>query len=81
VVSGDRAQEVFHDVAAITDYTGNLELTFIDYNIDEKPKYSVEECKARDATYAAPLKVVCGSATRKQRRSRNKRSSWEISQL
>jgi DNA-directed RNA polymerase subunit beta len=48
---------VFRDVAAITDYTGNLELTFIDYNIDEKPKYSVEECKARDATYAAPLKV------------------------
>ena len=50
-------REVFKDVAAITDYTGNLELTFIDYNIDEKPKYSVEECKARDATYAAPLKV------------------------
>jgi DNA-directed RNA polymerase subunit beta len=50
-------REVFHDVAAITDYTGNLELTFIDYNIDEKPKYSVEECKARDATFAAPLKV------------------------
>jgi DNA-directed RNA polymerase subunit beta len=50
-------REVFHDVAAITDYTGNLELTFIDYNIDEKPKYTVEECKARDATYAAPLKV------------------------
>ena len=50
-------REVFHDVAAITDYTGNLELTFIDYNINEKPKYSVEECKARDATYAAPLKV------------------------
>ena len=50
-------REVFHDVAAITDYTGNLELTFIDYNIDEKPKYTVEECKARDATFAAPLKV------------------------
>ncbi len=50
-------REVFRDVAAITDYTGNLELTFIDYNINEKPKYTVEECKARDATYAAPLKV------------------------
>jgi len=50
-------REVFNDVSAITDYTGNLELTFIDYSIDEKPKYSVEECKARDATYAAPLKV------------------------
>ncbi|MBR7081960.1 MAG: DNA-directed RNA polymerase subunit beta [Oscillospiraceae bacterium] len=53
-------REVFRDVAAITDYTGNLELTFLDYKMDEKPKYSVEECKARDATYAAPLKVsVC----------------------
>ena len=50
-------REVFRDVAAITDYTGNLELSFIDYNIKEQPKYSVEECKARDATYAAPLKV------------------------
>ena len=42
---------------AITDYQGNLELTFIDYKMDEAPKYDVEECKARDATYAAPLKV------------------------
>ena len=50
-------REVFQDVGAITDYQGNLELTFIDYKMDEKPKYSVEECKARDATYAAPLKV------------------------
>ena len=50
-------QEVFRDVAAITDYQGNLELSFIDFTMDEKPKYSVEECKARDATYAAPLKV------------------------
>ena len=50
-------REVFRDVAAITDYTGNLELTFIDYSMDEDPKYTVEECKARDATYAAPLKV------------------------
>jgi len=49
--------EVFRDVAAITDYTGNLELTFIDYSMNEKPKYTIEECKARDATYAAPLKV------------------------
>jgi DNA-directed RNA polymerase subunit beta len=50
-------KEVFQDVAAITDYSGNLELTFIDYSMDEKPKYSIEECQARDATYAAPLKV------------------------
>ena len=53
-------REVFKDVAAITDYSGNLELSFIDYKMDDPPKYSVEECKARDATYAAPLKVsVC----------------------
>ena len=50
-------REVFGDVGAITDYQGNLELTFIDYKMDEAPKYDVEECKARDATYAAPLKV------------------------
>ncbi len=50
-------REVFADVGAISDYQGNLELTFIDYKMDEKPKYDVEECKARDATYAAPLKV------------------------
>ena len=50
-------REVFKDVASITDYAGNLELSFIDYSMDEKPKYDVEECKARDATYAAPIKV------------------------
>ncbi len=50
-------REVFRDTAAITDYAGNLELSFIDYSMDEKPKYSIEECKARDATYAAPIKV------------------------
>ncbi len=50
-------QEVFADVAAVSDYAGNLELFFIDYTMDERPKYSVEECKARDATYAAPIKV------------------------
>ncbi len=50
-------REVFKDVASITDYAGNLELSFIDYKMDEAPKYDVEECKARDATYAAPIKV------------------------
>ena len=49
--------EVFRDVDSVTDYSGNLELSFIDYSMNEKPKYSEEECKARDATYAAPLKV------------------------
>ena len=50
-------REVFKDVASISDYAGNLELSFIDYSMDEPPKYNVEECKARDATYAAPIKV------------------------
>ena len=50
-------REVFADVGSIGDYGGTLELSFIDYSMDEPPKYSVEECKARDATYAAPLKV------------------------
>ena len=50
--------EVFKDMPAITDHSGNLELTFIDYRIDEQPKYSVTECKSRDTTYAAPLRVT-----------------------
>ncbi|HHX18363.1 MAG TPA: DNA-directed RNA polymerase subunit beta [Clostridium sp.] len=50
-------KEVFRDVSPITDYTGNLILEFVDYSLDESPKYSVEECKERDATYSAPLKV------------------------
>ena len=50
-------REVFRDVDCITDYAENLELSFIDFSMDEAPKYDVEECKARDATYAAPIKV------------------------
>ncbi|MGE4283743.1 MAG: DNA-directed RNA polymerase subunit beta, partial [Clostridia bacterium] len=50
-------REVFRDISPITDYTGNLILEFVDYALDENPKYSVEECKERDATYAAPLKA------------------------
>ncbi len=49
--------DVFTDVSPITDYTGNLVLEFIDHRIDEEPKYSVQECKERDTTYQAPLKV------------------------
>ena len=50
-------QEVFNDVDAITDYAGNLELTFIGFSMDDPPKYTIEECKAQDSTYAAPMKV------------------------
>ena len=50
-------KEVFSDISAITDYTGNLVLDFVDYRLDETPKYSVTECKVRDVTYDAPLHV------------------------
>ncbi len=50
-------KEVFRDIADITDYTGNWVLKFIDYRMDDKPKYTVRECKERDATYAAPMRV------------------------
>ncbi len=51
-------KEVFRDVADITDFSGNLALSFIDYRMDDTPKYTVKECKERDATYAAPLRVT-----------------------
>jgi len=50
-------KEVFRDISAITDYQGNLVLDFIDYRMESTPKYSIEECKERDTTYAAPLRV------------------------
>ena len=51
-------KEVFRDVAEITDFSGNLALSFVDYRMDDTPKYTVKECKERDTTYAAPLKVT-----------------------
>ena len=52
-------REVFKEVSGITDYTGNLVLDFVDYKLDvDKPNYTVEECKDRDATYSAPLRVT-----------------------
>ena len=53
----DGLKEVFDDISPIEDYTGNLILEFVDYSLDENPKYDIEECKERDATYCAPLKV------------------------
>ena len=50
-------KEVFHDISSITDYNGNLVLNFVDYKIDDTPKYTIAECKERDVTYAAPLRV------------------------
>ena len=51
-------KEVFRDIDEITDYTGNLVLSFIDYRMEDKPKYSIRECKKRDVTYAAPMRVT-----------------------
>jgi DNA-directed RNA polymerase subunit beta len=51
-------KEVFRDTGAIEDHTGTLALEFVDYHMEEKTKYSVKECKVRDVTYAAPLKVT-----------------------
>jgi len=51
-------REVLRDMSAITDYSGTTELSFVGYRIEETPKYSVEECKGRDATYCAPVRVT-----------------------
>ncbi len=51
-------KEVLKDIGEITEQTGNLVLSFIDYHMDDKPKYSVKECKERDATYSAPMRVT-----------------------
>ena len=50
-------KEVFDDVASITDHNDNLVLSFTGYQLDDTPKYSIAECKERDTTYAAPLRV------------------------
>ena len=50
-------KEVFRDIGSISDYAGNLILDFIDYSLDDEPKYTIAQCKARDVTYAKPLKV------------------------
>ena len=79
-------REVFKDVGTITDFSGKLELSFLDYTMEDKPKYTIEECKERDATYAKPIKVFldfvglgCACATPRPTKSRNRKSSWAIS--
>ena len=62
-------KEVFRDIAEITDYTGNLVLDFVGYRMDDQPKYTVAECKERDATYAAPMRV----RARRQKKARARR--------
>ncbi len=50
-------KEAFEDISPITDFSGNLVLEFTDFSLDSEPKYTIEECKERDATYAAALKI------------------------
>lgn len=71
-------REVLADVSPITDYNGNLVLEFVDYSLDE-PKNTVERCKERDMTYAAPLKVFVRLKTARRGKSRNPMCSWAIS--
>ncbi len=55
----DGLKEVFNDISPISDYSNNLSLNFVDFTLcEDEKKYTIEECKERDATYAAPLKVV-----------------------
>lgn len=51
-------KEVFREIDEIKDYTGNWSLKFVGYSLEDKPKYTVRECKERDATFAAPMKVT-----------------------
>ena len=51
-------KEVLRDIEDITDFSGNLSLSFVDYRMEKKAKYSVRECKERDATYSAPMRVT-----------------------
>ena len=59
-------KEVFHDIGTIEDYTGNLALSFVDFRLDKEPKYSIKECKERDVTYAAPLRVTAKTRYRQK---------------
>ena len=72
-------REVFADVGSIGDYGGTLELSFIDYSMDEPPQYSVEECKAGTPRTPPRCRSACACATGRQRRSRSRRSSWGTS--
>lgn len=53
----DGLKEIFDEMTSISDYTGNLVLDFVDFKIEKQPKYTLEECKERDMTYATPIKV------------------------
>ncbi len=72
-------KEVFDEMQPIRDYSNNLELTFLGYRFDEQPKYTILECKERDATYAAPLRVTARLLNKETVKSRKAKSLWETS--
>ncbi len=70
-------REVFDDISPIADYSGHLSLEFTDFTLcDKDVKYTIPECKERDATYAAPLKVRVRLYIRKQTKSTSMKSAW-----
>ena len=72
-------RELFDEINPITDYTGkNFELKFLDYEFGQ-PKFSVEECRNRDMTYAAPLRIKTRLTIKETGRSRSPRSTWATS--
>ena len=72
-------KEVFEDISPIADYSGHLSLEFVDFTFcEDEVKYTIEECKERDATYAAPLKVRVRFTTKRTEKSTNMRFLWGI---
>ena len=75
-------KEVFADISPIAEYSGHLRLEFVDFTLCENDvKYTIEECKERDATYAAPLKVKVRLSIKKQMKSMNMKFSWATCRL
>ena len=72
-------REVFKDVGTITDFSGKLELSFLDYSMNEPPKYTIEECRSGTQPMPGPSRFGSACATPRPMRSRNRTSSWAIS--
>ena len=74
-------KEVFEDISPIRDYADNFTLEFVDHSLDDTTKYGEEECKERDVTYAAPLRVQVRLINKKLEKLRTRKSLWAISPL
>ena len=71
-------QDIFNDISPIQDFSGNLVLSFESFSLGE-PKYELDECKERDVTLAAPIRVNVALSIVRQVKSRNRKFSWVIS--